>query len=333
MGRDDSPTSSRYGWSSWLDRECPAGIRTLLDDAHNDRPQDVVVMVVMEQTLTVGQSVLGALLIALLLAALHLAAPRIRTLPFVPERATGSFAGGLAVAYVFLHLLPEIAAGNKAVGEALADVVEPTPLLELGIFLVALAGFVAFYGLERLARRLADEHRAGAVPAERSTTERSAAARSAGPGQPVGTATAAPWPAGVYWLHLGSFMVYNALITYTMPLRLRTGILFAVLFTVAMGLHFVLTDRGLQEHYPQRFGRHGRVALAAALLVGWAAAAVFAPGSALLVALLTALLAGSILLNVFKEELPSGRRSSFAWFMIGLVVYAVLLAAVTAISE
>jgi len=69
-----------------------------------------------ETELSTGQSVLGALLIAGLLAGLHLAAPRIRKLPLIPESATGSFAGGLAVAYVFLHLLPEIAEGNEAVG-------------------------------------------------------------------------------------------------------------------------------------------------------------------------------------------------------------------------
>ncbi len=90
------------------------------------------------------QSVLGALVIAVVLAALHLAAPHIRRLPLVPERATGSFAGGLAVAYVFLHLLPEIAEGNEAIGEALSDAVAPTPLVDLGIFVVALAGFAAF---------------------------------------------------------------------------------------------------------------------------------------------------------------------------------------------
>ena len=49
-------------------------------------------------------------------------------------------------------------------------------------------------------------------------------------------------------------MIYNALITYTMPLRLRTGVLFAVLFSVAMGLHFVLTDRSLEERDGNRFG-------------------------------------------------------------------------------
>jgi hypothetical protein len=267
--------------------------------------------------MSITASVWGALLIALSLAALHVAAPRIRRLPLVPERATGSFAGGLAVAYVFLHLLPEIAAGNETVGAALADVIEPTPLLELGIFLVALIGFAAFYGLERLA--------AGHGDPEPEPV-------AAGAPRISGSAGRRPNPA-VYWLHLGSFMVYNALITYTMPLRLRTGVAFAVLFTVAMGLHFVLTDRGLQQHYPRRFRSSGRAALAGALVLGWALSAAFAPSSTLLVALLTALLGGSVLLNVFKEEIPSDRQSSFSWFMIGLTLYAVLLGAVTAMSE
>ncbi len=257
----------------------------------------------MDGNLTTTQSLMGALVISLLLAALHVAAPRIRRLPRVPERVTGSFAGGLAVAYVFLHLLPELAEGNEAIGEALSDVVQPTPLLDLSVFLVALAGFAAFYGLDRLARTRAATGGAGREPA------------------------------GVYWLHLVSFLVYNALITYTMALRLRTGVGFAVLFAIAMGLHFVLTDRSLEEHYPRRFPRSGRVLLAAALLLGWGLDALFAPTSTVVVALLTALLGGSILLNVFKEEIPSGRRSSFGWFVVGLVLYAALLALVTAVGE
>lgn len=250
-----------------------------------------------------------ALAITAALVVLHLAAPRIRKLPFVPESATGSFAGGLAVAYVFLHLLPEVAAGNEAIGEALNNVLQPTPLLDLGIFVVALLGFVAFFGLQRLA-------------------DKEGATRGSGR-QPTGGASN---PA-VYRLHLGSFMIYNALITYTMPLRVRTGLAFALLFTIAMGLHFVLTDRELDERYPSRFGGRGRLLLAGALVAGWALAAVFAPTSSLLVALLTALLAGSILLNVFKDEIPSGTRTSFPWFVTGLTVYAVLLAAITALSD
>lgn len=252
--------------------------------------------------LTTTQGIIGSLIVAVCLAGLHLAAPKIRKLPFVPETATGSFAGGLAVAYVFLHLLPEIATGNEAIGEALSDVIEPTPLFDLAIFLVALAGFTIFYGLERLSSRHDESH------SETGAT---------------GT---------TYWLHLGSFMVYNALITYTMALRLETGLLFAILFAVAMGLHFVLTDRSLNEHYPRRFGKTGNILLAASLVLGWVVSALFAPTSVVLVAVLTALLGGSILFNVFKEEVPSGKASSFGWFLTGLVLYAALLALITALE-
>ena len=246
-------------------------------------------------------ALIASLVIALALAALHLAAPRIRKLPFVPESVTGSFAGGLAVAYVFLHLLPEIAEGNEAIGELLEDTIEVTPLFDLGIFVVALTGFTIFYGLDRQATN-------------RRTSKR-------------------PDSAGAYWLHVGAFAFYNALITYTMALRVETGYLFAILFAIAMGLHFVLTDRHLEEHYPQRFDSSGRIVLAGALLLGWLLSALFAPTSTVVVAILTALLGGSVLLNVFKEELPSNRGSSFPWFLAGLVLYAALLALITAAAE
>ena len=249
--------------------------------------------------LSLGQSLAAALIVSVVLAGLHLAAPHIRHFPLVPERATGSFAGGTTVAYVFLHLLPELAAGNQAVGQALHDVVRVTPLLDLGIFVAALAGFTAFYGLERLAWRRGAQWG----------------------GQP---------PAGVFRLHLTSFGIYNVLITYTMPLRLRTGVGFGLLFAVAMALHFVLTDRGLEEHYRRRFDNRARYALAGALLAGWLLGLLFAPTSTLVVSLLSALLAGSVLLNVFKEELPSDRQSSFGWFVVGLVLYAALLVVTTA---
>jgi hypothetical protein len=40
---------------------------------------------------------------------------------------------------------------------------------------------------------------------------------------------------------------------------------------------------------------------------------------------LTAFLGGAILLNVFIDELPPERLSSFGWFVAGLGAYALLL--------
>lgn len=254
-------------------------------------------------------ALLASAAVTIALVLLHAAAPQVRRLPHVSQRALGSFAGGLAISYVFLHLLPELSHGEQEVGEALGEVLEVSPLIELTIFFVALTGFVVLYGLERLAAH-------------------TGSGRAAGDRRPADDP-----PVGIYRLHLGSFALYNGLITYTMPLRFRTGTAFALLFALAMGLHFMLTDRGLAEHYPRRFARHGRVVLAAALVVGWVLAAATAPVSPLVVTLLTAVLAGGILLNVFKEELPSAGRSSFGWFLSGVVVYAALLTAVTVLSD
>lgn len=242
-----------------------------------------------------------ALASTLALAALHLAAPRIRRLPGVPERATGSFAGGIAVSYVFLHLLPEIAEGHSELRELLGEEGSPSLMVELGIFMVALVGFLIFYGLER------------AATAHHGTAR--------GPSR------------SVYRLHLAAFGLYNGVITYTLPLTYRTGVAFAMLFTLAMGLHFLLSDRGLEEHYGQWFDRWPpRLLLAAALLAGWGLAVLFAPTRTMTVSLLVAFLSGSVLLNVFKSELPSARQSSFGWFTAGLGLYAALLAAVTSTS-
>ena len=271
------------------------------------------------EDLNTTTAVLLALLSALVLVVLHLLAPRIRKLPLVPEHVTASFAGGIAVSYVFLHLLPELAEGNERIGELLGEEGGRSPLLGLEIFLVALVGFTVFYGLERLAER-----------SQRSTVDaggRGGTRRDRLPEQGTGVEP-------VFRLHLASFLVYNAIIGYTLPLNWRASALFAVLFTIAMGLHFVLSDRGLEEHYGEQFDRWGpRVLLAGALLAGWALGALFAPTSGVVVSVLTAFLAGSILLNVFKEEIPSTRRTHFGWFAAGLASYSGLLVLVTALAE
>lgn len=39
------------------------------------------------------------------------------------------------------------------------------------------------------------------------------------------------------------------------------------------------------------------------------------------------------MLNVFKEEIPSVRKSSLPWFLTGLAAYAALLTGVTALES
>jgi len=203
-----------------------------------------------------------------------------------------SFAGGVAVAYVFLHMLPDLVEYNKPIGVFLIQNSLLTQFSELMIYIVALAGFLLYYGLE-----LAAENHAHKSNAD--------------------------WT--IYSLHLFMFCLYNFLITYTMSLRAADSITATILFTFAMALHFVLTDRKFSKLYPKRFNYQGRFILMLALLIGWIFSVIFDPVNVMVAAFMLAFLAGSVLLNVFREEFPKSGLVSYCWFSGGTFVIALIL--------
>lgn len=227
------------------------------------------------------------------LAIVHLIAGKLRFLDVVPRSRWLSMAGGVSVAYVFVHLLPEIGAAATTIdrsGTALSSV-------ESHVYLVVLAGFVSFYGLERFVRTAIPDDDSG----ERAVDE-------------------------VFWIHTGSFAAYNALVGYLLVHREEPGAVSLTLFFVAMALHFLVNDFGLHLHHGRTYHRYGRWILASAVFLGLAIGYVTRV-SEILLALLFAFLAGGIILNVIKEELPSERRSRFRAFAVGVTGYTVLLLA------
>lgn len=243
------------------------------------------------------------LVAALLLALVHVVAPRLRFLGGTPRSVWLSIAGGVAVAYVFVHLLPELAASQERVGRAAADL--GIGFAERHVYLIALTGLAVFYGLERLAKRSRGVERdRGSAPEDTS------AAPSTSP--------------MVFWIHMASFGLYNALIGYLLLHLERQTRQALAFFTIAMALHFLVTDTGLNEDHKSQYRDVGRWILAAAVLVGYGVGAT-THVSELVVAVLIAFLAGGVILNVLKEEVPSERQSRFWAFALGMAAYAALL--------
>lgn len=242
-------------------------------------------------------SPLLSLAAAVVLALVHLFAGGLRFLDVVPRSRWLSAAGGVAVAYVFLHLLPEVASGR----EHLAGAVEaPAGVRESVPYLLALVGLAAFYGLERMA---VESRRGRGAGGEGSGAER-----------------------GIFWLHVGSFAVYNVLIGYLLARPRESGGRALLLFALAMALHFLVNDFGLRGHHRDRYVHAGRWLLAGAVVAGWGVAQLTTLGPAAIHGV-TAFLAGGIVLNVLKEELPEERESRFGSFAVGAAVYAALLLA------
>jgi len=234
-------------------------------------------------------------LLAAGLAIIHLYSGRMCFLDVLPRSRWLSAAGGVSVAYVFVHLLPDLAEEQETIREVTG---EGLNFLEYHVYLVALVGLAVFYGLERSAR-VSRLRRRGA--GEEDSTE-----------------------AGVFWLHVASFAGYNALIGYLLLHREEPGFQSLILFAFAMGVHFVVNDYGLRTHHKSAYDRVGRWVLVAGILSGWVVGLFFEVSEAA-IAVLFGFLAGGVIMNVLKEELPEERESRFWAFALGAAVYAVIL--------
>ncbi len=234
-----------------------------------------------------------ALLAAVVLSAAYLAgfwmdvhagARRVRA-----RRPWMSAAAGVSVAYVFVDLLPELAAQNAAIVHASA-----TQLLfaERRVYVLALLSFVVLYGLQYLVL----------------------ASRAAGPGRRDGA---------LFGLHLAGFTLYSGLIGYLLVERAAShGAL--GFYAFAMGLHFLIVDHALTEEHGDRYRRVGRWVLAASVPVGWLLGE-FETLSEVNFARLFAVLAGGVVITSLRGELPDQDRGQFWPFCLGAVLFSLVL--------
>ncbi|MGE7544157.1 hypothetical protein [Sporosarcina newyorkensis] len=152
--------------------------------------------------------------------------------------------------------------------------------LENHVYIIAMLGLALFYGLEQLAK---SSKRHNKKDGEHKAT------------------------AGVFWLHIGSFALYNATIGYLLlrgEYQTEWGMIF---YFIAMGVHFVTNDNGLCATHKEDYDWYGRWLLAVSITVGWLVG-VFTEVNDMVLSILSAFLAGRIVLNVMKEELPEERE-------------------------
>ncbi len=229
----------------------------------------------------------------LAVAAVHLV-PHHLPRSLVSRRSLLSLAGGVSIVYAFVHLLPELDERREAI-EGL-DLLVVTLAAE-HVYAVAFAGLALFYGLERLA-------------AVTSTHEFD---------HDFGSVTDAP----VFWVHVGGFAVYNAVIGYAI-VRGETGVDNTALFAVAMALHLFGNDEAMAAHHRRLYTAYGKWVLAGAVVAGGALGAVYAIQPATYTVLL-GLLTGGVVFNAIKDELPRTRESRFWAFAVGAIGYGLVL--------
>ena len=233
---------------------------------------------------------ISSILCVLVIASAHWLASKVATRPDREQVRWASFGGGAGIAYVFVHLLPELASHGQALSEAPGmETFAPTPITEALLFLIALAGIMVTYSLDVLATH---ERQAGRVAGS---------------------------------LHTLNFAAISYLYAYSLPSLISTGLAYGVLFTIAISAHVLLADRTMAARHPTIFRTRTRWLGTAALVLGLLHAALLHPVADLHLAIATAFLGGGLLMAVFREELPAVNRTRLGWLVAGTVSMTSLL--------
>ena len=243
--------------------------------------------------------ILSSLIGIVLLCLTHLLAKEFR-LSGIPRSKWLSVAGGISVTYIFIRALPELKEFQEKFEESAGNEFSIPGFEGVSLFVIALLGLVFFYGLENRAKKSVVSAR---QPDEGEETE----------------------PPGFFWIHVSSFSVYNFIIGYLLLQREDQSIKGTLIYAVAMAFHFIVTDHALEDHFRDLYRKRGRWLLIFFLLLGWIISLVWTIPE-FYIGIIFSFLAGGVIMNVLKEELPRERESNFLAFFGGIFVYAVILA-------
>lgn len=204
------------------------------------------------------------------------------------ERRWHALSAGVAVAYVFVSILPELEEYRPLVaGSAIGTLLDT----EKRVYSWALAGFLVFTGLSRL------------------RTAPAGSLRKVGP---------------LYSGTIAGYALYVLLIGYLLVRREDSSLASLGLYVFAIGLHLFFMDGELAEQFEHRYQPGGRVLLAGCVLLGWALG-IAGAFSDFVTSRLFAFLAGGVLITSAHAELRAEESKRFWWFVGGAAAYATVL--------
>jgi hypothetical protein len=226
---------------------------------------------------------------------------RLRLGASIERRSLLSAAGGISIAYVFVDIMPEMARMQAIFANASFGYQLPFP--NHRVYTSALVGFITFYSLENMI-----------------VTSR--------PNRQVNTNEGGSL---ISWVHIIGFGFYSALVGYLLQIEKDQRLGSLVLYTLAMFFHFWLVDHSLRVEHKDLYDSFGRWVIASAVLAGWTLG-IAGVSSDFVLPTLMGFLAGGVVVNSIKKELPEKGEGRALPFVLGALVYALLLLLIGAIE-
>lgn len=159
------------------------------------------------------------------------------------------------------------------------------PYFDRHAYVIALIGVLFYYGLQRISSKGSDR---------------------------------------AYWASLTGYGIFNFFVGASLADPENPDIRPLGLFTIALALHYFVHDHNLREDHPVAYDDRGRWLLSGALFCGWLAG-LFIVIPPMVIALVVAFVAGGMLMNVMRYELPQKRAGNYPYFVLGAFIYTVIL--------
>lgn len=214
-------------------------------------------------------------------ALVHIFANKINRLDKLSQARFLSFGQGVAIAYVFIDLLPKLCLSDMLVKQA-----GIFPFLERHVFVMALAGFILFFVVDRVHSQINKNKK--------------------------------------YWFSICSYALFNFFVGYAIVDKDNPEVQPLALFTFAMGLHYFANDYTLTKHYGKDYATTGKWILAASLFLGWFIG-LMTELSEVAIALVSAFIGGGVMMNVIRHELPKENPKDLKAFLLSAFAYTLLL--------
>ena len=229
---------------------------------------------------------------ALLFASMFLFGRRLHPLrPLLRDDRIGiSFGAGMSVAYIFVHIMPEL---HEVRTSFAAGMGRPLPFEGMLVYYLALVGFLLFFFMDQLQERMA--HTSGVSSAARA-----------------------------FRLDIGGFAAYAGIMGYVLVRNLGETHTSIVFFAVTIAFHFLALDHSLAEKHGVAYRRSGRYVLAGMSVAGWGLGLAF-PLPQPLIALVVAFISGAVVMNATIMEIHSEKDGHLLPFAAGGLIYGLIL--------
>lgn len=127
-----------------------------------------------------------------------------------------------------------------------------------------------------------------------------------------------------FWVSVAGYVLFNLFVGASLADSTNPDIQPVLLFTIAMAMHYFIRDHQAEENNAILYGRQARWILVAALFVGYAIGYMSHIPDAV-VAIVVSFLAGGVILNALRYELPKREQVGYAFFVTGALFYTGIL--------